>query len=71
MSLARRKSENVEISESSATTARIGTTSRRMIVQYVCACVAPSIFAASSSSLGTVLKNPYMRKVFTPSAPPR
>ena len=59
------------MNDSSPTTARIGATSRRMIVQKICACVAPSILAASSSSRGTVLKNPYMRNVFTPSAPPR
>ena len=39
--------------------------------QKICACVAPSIFADSSISIGTVLKNPYMRNVFAPSAPPR
>ena len=39
--------------------------------QKIWACVAPSIFADSSSSIGIVLKNPYIRNVFTPSAPPR
>ena len=42
-----------------------------MIVKKIRAWPAPSIFAASSSAGGTVLKKPYMRNVFTPSAPPR
>ena len=49
------------MNDSSATTARIGATSRRMIVKKICAWPAPSILAASSSSAGTVLKNPYIR----------
>ena len=52
-------------------TARIGATSRRMIVKKIRAWPAPSIFAASSIDAGIVLKKPYMRNVFTPSAPPR
>ncbi len=42
-----------------------------MIVKKIRAWPAPSILAASSIEAGTVLKNPYMRNVFTPSAPPR
>ena len=42
-----------------------------MIVKKMRAWPAPSIFAASSIDAGIVLKKPYMRKVFTPSAPPR
>src|SRR5690606_23994161 len=67
MSFASRKSENEPMKESRPTTARIGATSRRMIVQKIWEWLAPSILAASSISLGIVLKNPYMRNVFTPS----
>ncbi len=42
-----------------------------MIVKKMRAWPAPSIFAASSIDAGIVLKKPYMRYVFTPSAPPR
>ena len=59
------------MNDSRPTTARIGATRRRMIVKKMRACPAPSIFAASSIDAGIVLKNPYMRNVFTPSAPPR
>jgi hypothetical protein len=68
---AMRKSFIVPMNDSRPITASTGATRRRMIVKKMRACPAPSIFAASSIEAGTVLKNPYMRNVFTPSAPPR
>ena len=59
---AQRHTDNLIIaSEGLPITARIGATSRRMIVKKMRACPAPSIFAASSIEAGIVLKNPYMR----------
>ena len=53
----------------SAVVARIGVTSGRMTRKKVWAWVAPSIFAASSSSRGIESKKPLISHTF-PSAPP-
>ena len=70
MMLATRNSLRVPMKASSTTTARTGADSGRIMVKKTRACPAPSIFIASSSSLGTVSKNPLSRNVLTPSAPP-
>ncbi|GAB3996599.1 hypothetical protein GCM10029992_17170 [Glycomyces albus] len=50
--------------------AMIGAASGRIIPKKICAWLAPSIVAASSSSLGMVSKKPFISQVETPSAPP-
>ena len=57
--------------ESSPITASTGAASGRMTPQKICAGVAPSTRADSSSSIGIVSKKPFISQVFTPSAPPR
>ena len=51
--------------------ASTGAASGRMILKNVWLCVAPSIWALSSRSLGMVSKNPLISHAFAPSAPPR
>ena len=59
------------MNESSPTTASTGAASGRMTPQKICAGVAPSTRADSSSSMGIVSKKPFISQAFTPSAPPR
>ena len=52
-------------------TASTGSASGRTTPQKICAAVAPSTRADSSSSFGIVSKKPFINQVFTPIAPPR
>ncbi len=60
-----------ETNESSPITASTGAPSGRITPQKICAGVAPSTRADSSSSAGIVLKKPTSSQALTPSAPPR
>ena len=53
------------------TTASTGSASGSTTPQKICAGVAPSTRADSSSSFGMVSKKPFISHVFTPIAPPR
>ena len=62
---------SVKTNEISATTASTGAASGSTTPQKICAAVAPSTFADSSSSVGIVSKKPFISHACTPSAPPR
>ena len=59
------------MNESSPTTASTGAPSGSTTPQKICAGVAPSTRADSSSSGGIVSKKPFISHAFTPIAPPR
>ena len=61
----------VLMNTNSATIASTGVTSGSMMRKNTCAWVAPSIWADSSNSLGTVSKKPFINQVLMLSAPPR
>ncbi len=61
----------VVMNDSTNTTARIGVATGRMILKKVCAWLAPSTLADSSSSFGMVSKKPLMSQALMPMAPPR
>ncbi len=71
IALAITNSFSVKMKEMSPTTARTGAASGRTTPQKICAGVAPSTRADSSSSRGIVSKKPFISHVFTPIAPPR
>ncbi len=68
---ARTNSFSVKTNEISATTTSTGAASGSTTPQKICAAVAPSTRADSSSSFGIVSKKPFISQVCTPIAPPR
>ena len=62
---------SVDTNDSRPITASTGAASGSTTPQKICAGVAPSTRADSSSSTGIVLKKPTSSQALTPSAPPR
>ena len=71
IALAITNSLSVKMNDQSPMTASTGSASGSTTPQKICAAVAPSTRADSSSSFGMVSKKPFISHVFTPIAPPR
>ena len=71
MTLAITNSLSVEDERDQRDHGQHGVARGRMMPQKICAGVAPSTRADSSSSEGIVSKKPFISQVFTPMAPPR